>query len=91
MHSANLSRDTDLSKLAHLPGVSTIAYSSSGWTVSGTGKSESPAVLLTNVEDVAKSIHKRLHREQMNHGPDLYYEEEINPLLKAVLKGCKET
>ena len=40
MHSANLSRTTDLSKLAHLPGASTIAYGSSGWTVAGTGNSE---------------------------------------------------
>ena len=27
----------------------------------------------------------------MSHGPDLYYEEAINPLFKAVMTGCKET
>ena len=47
--------------------------------------------MLTNVDDVAKAVHKRLHREQINHGPDLYYEEEINPLFEAVIMGCKDT
>ena len=34
MNSANLSRSTDLSKLAHLPGVTTIAHGSTGWAAS---------------------------------------------------------
>ena len=63
MHTANLSQTTHLSQLAHLPGVSTKAYGSSGWTVSRTGEGESPAILLRNVDDVAKAVHKRLHRE----------------------------
>ena len=66
-------------------------YGSSGWTVSRTGEGESPAILLTNVDDVAKVVHKRLQREQINHGPGLYYDEEISPFFGAVITGCKDT
>ena len=91
MHSPNLSRTTDLAQLARLPGVSTLAYGRSGWTLSTAGEEESPAILLTNVEDVAKAVHKRLKGEQVNHGPDLYYEEDVSPLLSAVVAGCRDT
>ena len=90
MHSPNLSRTTDFAQLARLPGVSTLAYGRSGWTLSTAGEEESPAILLTNVEDVAKAVHKRLQREQVNHGPDLYYEEDISSFLGAVVTGCRD-
>ena len=49
--------------------------------------------MVSNVEGVAKSIHNRLHREQLDSEDprERYHEEEINPLFRAVMTGCKET
>ena len=52
----------------------------------------SPCILVTNIEGVAKAVHKRLCREAVTTptGPPAQTEEEVTLLFQAVVQGCCE-
>ena len=91
MQASNHNESEGLRKLTSLPGVQTLAFEKPCWTLNAR-ENHSPSVLITNISETAKAVHKRLCREHESTPAweMSQEEEEAKPLLQAVVQGCKD-
>ena len=81
-------KDDKLRKLVKLPGVIAISFGKQ-WTYGSKLGSSKVTTLVTNVQQVAKSIFKSLKKAELEE-EEHFTKEEASAVLQKIAEGCKE-
>ena len=85
---ATKKKNDALRKLVALPGVRAISFGRN-WTCGSKVSPRNVTTLVTNVEEIAKSIHKSLKQAEVE-GREHFTKNEASKVLQSVADGCKE-